>query len=100
MMQGDSYGLKIEITTEDGTVITDTEVKDVEITVGRISKAMRDGVHYSNGVWVFPMEQEESFRFPSGYAKVQVRIVWPNGEVEGITLDEMPVDESVSKEVL
>ena len=103
MMQGDSYSLDIEILTTDGNVVTDADVSNVEITIGHLRKNCTNGaVRYdpSTGAWKFPMTQEETFQYLPSSVRGQVRLVWKNGEVEGITLDGIRVKESISKEVL
>lgn len=102
MMQGDSYSLDIEILDADGTMITDAEISDVEITICHLRKTCANGVRYdsSAGVWKFPMTQEETFQFPPSRVRGQVRLVWNNGDIEGITLDGIIVKESISREVL
>lgn len=101
MMQGDSYSLDIEILTADGTVVTDTDVSNVEITIGHLRKTYADGVvRYDSGVWKFPMTQEETFKYLPSIVRGQVRLVWKNGDVEGIPLDGIRVKESISREVL
>lgn len=103
MMQGDSYSLAIEILNAYGTPVTDADVSNVEITIGNLRKSMKDGtVVYSSGdgVWKFPLSQEETFRYLPSRVKGQVRLVWKNGEVEGIKLDDILVGESISREVL
>ena len=101
MMQGDSYGLMIEILNSDGMSITLEDVSDVEISVGLLRKTFADGeVVYADGYWVFPLSQEETFKLPSGKVKAQARVVWANGVVEGVALDEVRVSESISKAVL
>lgn len=101
MMQGDSYGLKIEILKESEVAVTSDDVSDVEITVGFLRKNYAKGeVLYSDGYWVFPISQEESFKLPATRVKAQVRVVWKNGCVEGASLGEIRVHESISKEVL
>lgn len=101
MMQGDKYALKFEITKADGTVITSDDVSDLEITVGHITKNYSSGeVIYSDGLWCFPVFQEESFALPAKQTKVQVRVKWTDGSVEGTSTDNMTVDGSESKEVL
>ena len=102
-MQGDSYSLAIEILNAYGTPVTDADVSNVEITIGNLRKSMKDGtVVYSSGdgVWKFPLSQEETFRYLPSRVKGQVRLVWKNGEVEGIKLDDILVGESISREVL
>ena len=103
MMQGDSYGLMIEITTPEGVTVTAEDVSDVEITVGCFSKTFSNGeINYDEdeGVWVVPLTQEETFKLPVGKVKAQVRVVWDDGSVEGCPLGELRVHESISKEVL
>lgn len=101
MMQGDSYGIPIEITKEDGTVVTSSDVSDVEITIGSIKKSMKKGsVSFSDGMFVFPITQSETFSLIPSAVKAQVRVVWANGDVEGVDLGEIRVKESMSKEVL
>ena len=103
MMQGDSYSLAIEILNAYGTPVTDVDVSNVEITIGHLRKTMEEGsVVYSSGegVWKFPLTQEETFRYLPSRVRGQVRVFWKNGEVEGIKLDDSIVLESISKEVL
>ena len=102
MMQGDSYSLDIEILDADGTAITDTELANVEITIGHLRKTTADGVRYDSatGVWKFPITQQETFQFHPSRVRGQVRLVWNNGEVEGIPLDDIHIQESISREVL
>ena len=101
MMQGDSYSLDIEILSADDSVVTDADVSNVEITIGHLRKTYADGVvRYEDGVWKFPMTQEETFKYLPSLVRGQVRVVWKNGEVEGITLDGIRVKESISREVL
>ena len=103
MMQGDSYSLPIEILKVDGTLVTDADVSNVEITIGHLRKTYADGaVKYDStaGAWKFPLSQEETFQYLPASVRGQVRLVWKNGEVEGIPLDGVRVKESISKEVL
>ena len=101
MMQGDSYGLRIEIKNESDEAVTPDDVTDVEITVGFFRKTLAKGeVLYSDGVWIFPISQEESFKLPSTRIKAQVRVAWNNGGIEGTSLDDIRVKESLSKVVL
>lgn len=103
MMQGDSYGLPIEILRSDNTVVTAADVSDVEITIGFLTKTYKAGeVTYDadTAKWVFPLSQEETLKFPAIRIKAQVRVKWPNGAVEGVLLDGINVHESISKEVL
>jgi hypothetical protein len=101
MMQGDSYGLKIEILNADGVAVTTDDVSDVEITVGFVRKTHANfDIIYSDGFWIFPLTQEETFKMPATRVKAQVRVVWRDGSVEGASLGEIQIHESISKEVL
>lgn len=101
MMQGDSYGLAIEIKNAADMVVTSGDITDVEITIGHLRKTYKDGsVTFKDGMWIFPLTQEETFKFPSMRVKGQVRVMFSNGSVEGASLGFVCVDESLSKEVL
>ena len=103
MMQGDSYGIPIEIKQNDGTPVLDTDVANVEIAIGHIVKTSKDGgvvFDTDNQKWVFILTQEESFKLPASTVKAQVRVVWPSGYIEGVSLGYIDVEESQSKEVL
>lgn len=103
MMQGDSYNLEVEILDTDGGVVTESNVSEVEITVGFLRKTYTDGeVSYSEdiGKWLFPITQEESFKLPTNGVKAQVRVAWKTGGVVGVSLGRINVHESISKEVL
>lgn len=101
MMQGDGYGLPIEIRRADGTVVTEQEVADVEVTLGSVRKTYRQGeVTFDHGQWFFPVTQQETFSLPAERLRCQVRILWPDGSVEGVSLGEILVTESLSREVL
>ncbi len=101
MMQGDGYGLPIEIFRADGTPVTDTEVTDVEVTLGSLRKTYKLGeVTFSDGKWFFPVTQQETFSLEAQRQRCQVRILWPDGTVEGVSLGEILVTESLSREVL
>lgn len=103
MMQGDAYGLNIVLLYPDKTAVKAEDVSDVEITIGYLRKTYASGqvtFNEETGKWVFPMTQEETFRFPVTRVKAQARIVWPGGGVEGVSLGTINVLESISKEVL
>ena len=101
MMQGDSYQLSVLLKNNAGQPITPLDVKDVEITIGRRIKRYSDGnILFEDGLWLFPVSQEESFDFYPMKAKGQVRVKWNGGVVEGQELMGIRVQESVSKGVL
>lgn len=101
MMQGDAYYLGIRILNNAGFPVTPQDVKDVEISLGHLCKNYRRAeLLYSDGLWLFPLSQEESFGFFPQAVKAQVRLVWANGVVEGKPLYGVRIGESISKEVL
>lgn len=101
MMQGDSAYLGIEILGSGGSPVTDLDVKDLEITIGPLSKRFARGeITYAGGLWLFPLSQGESFALVPGGVDAQIRVAWANGVVEGMTLSGIRVEESISKEVL
>lgn len=103
MMQGDSYSLKVEILDKDKALVTPADVSDVEITVGSLRKTYANNeVTYNENLerWLFPLTQEETFRFAPARVKAQVRVVWQDGTVEGVSLGTINILESISKEVL
>ena len=102
MMQGDAYNLAIRIRNNAGNPVTPGDVKDVEITIGHLRKTYLGlQITYSNGVWLFPLSQEETFSFvPNCPVESKVRVAWANGVREGKPLYGIRFEESNSKEVL
>lgn len=101
MMQGDARKLKIKIRKADGSEVTDADISDVEITVGSMRKTLKAGeLSFADDVFLFPITQQESFKLPVSRVKAQVRVVWPNGDVQGVSLGHIDIDESISREVL
>lgn len=101
MMQGDSYYLGIKILNNAKNPVTPDDVSDIEITIGHLRKTYRNAeLIYSDGLWMFPVSQQESFRYWPSSVKAQVRVAWANGVVEGKPLYGVRMNESISKEVL
>lgn len=101
MMQGDSYSLGIRILNNAGSPVTPEDVRDVEITIGHLSKTYKNAqLTFSDGLWLFPLSQKESFGMWPSAVKAQVRVAWANGVVEGKPLYGIRNEESISKEVL
>lgn len=101
MMQGDSYSLGIRILNNAGNPVTPDDIRDVEITIGHLHKTYRNAeLTYSDGAWLFPLSQKDTFGYLPAPVKAQVRVVWANGVIEGKPLYGVRVDESISKEVL
>ncbi len=101
MMQGDSYYLGIKIKNNVGSTVTPADVKDVEITIGHMSKTyLKAEILYSDGLWMFPIYQKDSFSVLPSSVRAQVRVVWANGAIEGKPLYGIRNTEGISKEVL
>ena len=101
MLQGDSCFLGIRILNNAGNPVAPEDVLDVEVSIGHLAKTYRRAqIIHRDGVWLFPLSQEESFGFYPGGVKAQVRVVWRGGMVEGKPLYGVRIHESISKEVL
>lgn len=101
MMQGDAYYLGIRIQNNAGSPVAPEDVLDVEITIGGLIRTYRAGeLVYQDGMWFFPMTQEETYAYWPAAVKAQVRVHWANGVVEGKPLYGIRMEESISKEVL
>ena len=101
MMQGDSYNLGIRILNNAGNPVTPEDIRDLEITIGQLSKTYLGAqVTFYEGVWLFPLSQQETFGYLPSSVKAQVRIVWANGVIEGKPIHGLRINESISKEVL
>ena len=101
MMQGDACNLAVRILNNAGNPVTPADVSDVEITLGPLRKSYKQSqLYHHQGLWMFPLSQQESVELWPGYLKVQVRIRWLNGVVEGKTIPSLRLCESLSKEVL
>ena len=101
MMQGDSYGVAIDIFNAEKIAITAADVSDVEVTIGFIRKSYSTGgVTYEHDRWLVHLAQEDTFSILPSKVKVQIRVKWPDGSVEGVDLGYKNIQESLSKEVL
>ena len=101
MMQGDSYNLGIRILNNAGNPVTPEDIRDLEITIGQLSKTYSGAqVTFYEGVWLFPLSQKETFGYLPSAVKAQVRIVWANEVIEGKPIHGVRINESISKEVL
>ena len=101
MMQGDSYNLGIVILNNAGSPVTPSDVRDVEITIGHMVKNYRSHeLSFSDGLWLFPVTQQDSFDMWPSAIKAQVRVKWANNVIEGKPIYGIRNEESISKEVL
>ena len=101
MRQGDSDNLGLKILNNAGNPVAPEDIRDVEITIGQIRKTYSNAeLTFSEGLWMFPVSQKDSFGVWPGAVKAQVRVAWANGVVEGKPLYGIVNMESMSKEVL
>ena len=101
MMQGNACYLGISILNSGGALVEPVDIQDVEITIGHLSKSYKNAqLTFSDGLWLFPLSQKESFGMWPSAVKAQVRVAWANGVVEGKPLYGIRNEESISKEVL
>lgn len=101
MMQGDSYQLGFTVLNNAKSVVTPTDIQDMEITIGHIRKTYRNAqIVFSDGKWLFPLSQKETFGYWPKAIKSQIRIFWANGVIEGKPIYGVRINESLSKEVL
>ena len=100
MMQGDARSLYVELSTAD-TTVTPEDVADVEITLGLLSKTYSAGeLIFADGLWVFPLQQKETLHLKATYQRVQARVRWPSGEIEGVFLGQIYIEESTSRRLI
>lgn len=101
MMQGDTCNLGIRILNNAGNPVTPQDVLDLEITIGNLRKTFaKSELLYQDGLWFFPLSQQQTASFWPASVKAQVRLRWRNGVVEGKPISGITVQESLSKEVL
>lgn len=96
MMQGDSYSIPF-VLMRGQTVVTPDMVKAVQLTIGVLTKSYPGNVKYQDGKWLFPMQQEESFRLKSTKQPTQVRIRFMDGNIVGARGADIDVLESISR---
>lgn len=101
-MQGDQYRIPVELMFEDGSPITQSDIKDLEVSIGRIRKTLSDGdisFEQSENLFYVYVTQKETFTL-LGDVKIQARILFPSGDVIGIELGTKNFGLSLSKVVL
>ena len=85
-LQGNTYMLPVEVTNCAGEVITPDDVDKVQFVIGKLEKYYaEDGVvQYDddNKVFLIPLTEEETFAM-KGTIKWQVRVLYPDGSIDG-----------------
>ena len=102
MMQGDQFRLPIELKDADGTFVTQEEVKDIEVFVGKTRKSLSAGnvsFESKDNIFYVFLTQRETFLM-SGDTAVQARILFLSGDVIGVDLGKINFAEAISKVVL
>ena len=101
MMQGDQYRIPISL-EENSVPITQDDIKDLEVFVGLYRKTLSNGdIEFDENESVFYVyvTQKETFSM-RGDVKVQARILYPSGDVVGVSLGIINFITSTSRVVL
>lgn len=100
ILQGDALEIGFNVKMGD-IVITPSECKSVEVSVGQYIKNSADGeVTFADGKWHFKLDQEETFGFNAYVVPIQIRVALNDSHVRGKTVGSLTVEESISKEVI
>ena len=103
IMQGDAYSIPIEILTSDGIPASNVNFKDVEITLGHITKRLSNNEVFYNPnekIFEFPLTQKETFSLYESKYDIQVRVKVSENQVIGFEIKEIAIIKSKSKAVL
>lgn len=108
--QGDAYDLpiklyinKTEITEENLDIM---DIKQIEFILGELkAKFFKNNqsneVKFSNGYFMYPLTQEESFSLQPGRINMDIRVQFNNTNVRGITTKiDVKIADATSTEVL
>lgn len=102
-MQGDQYDLVFS-GTKDGEALDMNEIEEIEFTVGAMRKCFPEEVRQdTDGNFLFPLTQAETFAIRAGPMHVQVRVkFYGSGDtiVVGQDVGNLRVTDSMSKVVL
>ena len=102
IMQGDQYSIPIEISLANGAA-KPSDFADVEIIIAGIRKTMSKGeIGYDvdEAVFLFPIEQKETFMLNKRNITAQARVKLHNGDVVGRDLGDIEFIESSSRTVI
>ena len=98
MTQGDAYNIELSITNQ-GEALDVEQVEAVEVMLGGLRRIYSEEVSCSNGKFLFPVTQEETFKLPPS-CPMQVRVKFKGGDVIGSPSRMVNVAASLSKAVL
>lgn len=103
IMQGDQYAI-VFTGTQDGAPLDLSEIEMIEFIVGKLRKVYPGEVTTdTDGNFLFPLTQEETFGFEGAVQAVQIRVKF-TGTLEpviiGTSAGAVRVEDSISKVVL
>lgn len=96
--QGDQYSISMTVKFN-GEPLDMSKVEKVEITLHSKTKLYPEEVIFSNGVFLYPITQEDTFSFPRT-VEAQIRIKFTNSDVYTSPTKQIDVIRSLSKAVL
>lgn len=96
--QGDQYHIAMAIKFN-GETVDMSKVEKVEITLHNKTKLYPEEITYSDGVFLYPITQEETFPLPR-IVEAQVRVKFKNTDVFTSPTEQIDVIRSLSKEIL
>lgn len=96
--QGDQYSIAMAIKFN-GEPLDVDKVEKVEITLHNKTKLYPEEVGFSNGLFLYPITQEETFSLPR-IVEAQVRVKFKNADVFTSPTEQIDVIRSLSKEIL
>lgn len=83
IIQGDAYDIGIVIRAEDAA-LSAADIRQMRVVLGGTVKTYPDGgITYADGVWRYPMTQEESFALRPGAATLTVRMEFAAAQLKG-----------------
>ena len=96
--QGDQYHISMAIKFN-GETVDISKIEKVEITLHNKKKLYPEEITYSDGVFLYPVTQEETFSLPR-IIEAQVRVKFKNADVFTSPKEQIDVIRSLSKEIL
>nr|DAM92045.1 MAG TPA: hypothetical protein [Caudoviricetes sp.] len=102
IMQGDQYAI-VFTGTQDGAPLDLSKIEMIEFIVGKLRKIYPGEVATdTDGNFLFPLTQEETFQFKSASQAVQIRVKFTGSApvVIGTSIEGIRVSDSISKVVL
>ena len=96
--QGDQYHISMAIKFN-GKTVDISKIEKVEITLHNKTKLYPEEITYSDGVFLYPVTQEETFSLPR-IIEAQVRVKFKNADVFTSPKEQIDVIRSLSKEIL